>query len=527
MTQLTNLLEELVNSFDSKNPLQIFLKVLHLSWKIWQEVSQFARQIDIDQLSDIKTNETYDYKICSNKTNLSEKKKIEIEKDLKWVITSLIYDFLGKDKIWQFKKEIKWIDFLSDEYFKKFAEIKGTTSFSYGLFWKYPDLFEQENSKEIIFDYYRNEFDKIDYKNDCFYYKNENYDLEKTYEDILSNQEYNQEIISKLKEISWEKELPKKFSTLKNKKPEVESILKNWIFQAKFKKHIENEVKKFFKRYSQAQLGYEIYSNLQKLKSYILEIYNSGILYLFRNLIIKKIAENSNNSLTKNKWYKLMKNMIIYGLSENNLEQQKLKDFFETLEKKSQEVNKQKAFRNFEWFYLGIFTFVLALGINNIFFKGEFTNEIIWIALVILVGYVVYLVVSNKKALSWIAGLVMLVFVVSFLISKVNIWNLATAILSTKDEKIIVITWKDRQFIGTEREISSNYYLWNAVNEIYQTYKEKIWLSLNSKQKQKLFNLVIEEYSKKSKINPSNIPNWYKINMQLLENIFLEKLQSL
>jgi len=523
---LATLLEDLVNSFELKNPLQIFLKVLHLSWKIWEEVSQVAKQIDIDWLSDIKTIKTYKYKICSDKIVFSEENNIEIEVDLKWVIISLIYDFLGKEEIEKFRKETKWLDFLSDEYFKKFAEMKKSDSFSYGLFSKYPNLFEQKNSEKIIFNYYKAEFDKINYKNGCFYYKEEKYELDKTYKDILTYPQYHQKIIKKLLETAWLKKLPKEFSFLKEKNPETKNILKLRIFQNKIKKHVKKEVKKIYTKFAIEELKYKIYSNFKQFKDYILKIYDSTILFLFRNLIIKKIAENTNSKLIKSKWYKLMKNMIIYWLSENNLEKHRLKEFFEILENKIKEINKKRYVPDIEILYLLAFIFIFE--INFFFLKWIYTKEIIWVGLILLTLYVGYLIILNKKLLLKIWGWV---FILSFFVLfsfKTNISTIAGSDISrNKKNKLIIIDRKDRQFIGATREISSNYYLWNAVNEIYQTYKKKFWLSLDLNHKQKLFNLVIEEYSKKSKINPNNIPDWYKINMQLLENIFLEKVKNL
>ena len=266
----------------------------------------------------------------------------------------------------------------------------------------------------------------------------------------------------------------------------------------------------------------EVILNFYELKDFIVSIYSSPILSIFSNMIINKFSLKSKKDLLFDNDYKLLKYFVTYVCPINDIEGLYVRKFFEDFEKNfnsTMKIQKMSIFRNM--FALVFVSNIFLIFLDFLFFESNFLDVILAVDILFIILYFVYLLSNFKNIVLWLLVSILWIFAFNFDFS-----SLKTSLLDSgaKDNtSFIVLDFNNLYFDWEKRLILSDYYLWNAVWEVMSRYSE-LWINFSWKQKVKIISEISWEYL--WDLDSENLPYWYEIDLGEIEKIFLQKIKS-
>ena len=475
---------------EGKNIFSIFYTIINEWYKISSNFNNFVNSIDFD-------------------------KKIDSNNEY-WILYDLFWKEIEK------YKNNKKIDFLFN--FDKSWNWQKQT-FEEWILKDYPDLFSFNDidKKITILNYYKTinndnnklnklvlnklwEFDLIDLKNE------EKYTHKETLKHII-NLNHSENNFKDERKIYFDKineiisiKVKKEQINLFLKDENINKLLKNEEIKKILDEYIEdkintekNEVKKisidYFDKILKEVYGKKVILEYIKIKDFIISIYSSTFLSIFSGFIIKKIIKNLDNNFIGKNNYRILKYVVIYIVSKNDMEWYYTQKFFKEFEKEYNKFNQKYKKKN---------ELIKSKNKEKIynFLKS---NKILSI---LSFSFWIFLTISFIYSSS----------INNYLKSSVNDINISNK------PKIILLNENNLYFSWITLEVWKDKYLWNMTNNIFDKYFKKKWINFSQNKKNKLIDNIVKKYlwEKKSE----KLPLWFKVEMSKLEIIFQEEISK-
>lgn len=410
INNLSWILEDFIKEIEKKNPVWILFNLLNSSIKISDELNNFIAGIELNSESNKSVIDSLAYDLIwkdNFKIILDTKKdtwyklnNLEKIKELKKILENekinLNSIWTINFKEWFFKDNyelLKDIDNLNKNFntseikakIEKYYEID-----IYDLIWAIKDIYNaceknKNNSKKkdinIEEEYYNKLTDFYKELNNLFLIKNKEINKDKVIKDKLKD---NNDVILKL--IQYRKDI-------------------NYIYDAKINSKI-SEVK--FKL---------VLFNAIILKDFIVSIYQSPILKLFSNIIIKKLILKTNKDLIKQDNYKILKYITLYISPKDRLETFWVEQFFKEFEEQSlykiDIIKKMKGRYDFNNLFMLLFvSTVFIIFWNFLLLDNKYFDTIIISFIWFFIFYMLYQFTNMTKIIFWfIVSLTFLLFI--------------------------------------------------------------------------------------------------------------------
>ncbi|MBW7954290.1 hypothetical protein H3C61_00555 [Candidatus Gracilibacteria bacterium] len=480
----------ILEKIEGKNFFSIFLTIINEGHKISSSFNSFVNSINFD--NKLESNNEY----------------------------GILYDLFGEDKKIKKRKKI-------DNLFNSNKSIKWIKqTFKEGILKDYPDLFSFNDIEKTItiFNYYKskdkdkkleklilNKSGEIDLTNEEIKKIKEKYKAEKELKNIINlnlagentSRDERKTYFDKINEISSIKVEKDKINDLLKdeniikllKNEEIKNIVDEYI-EYKInneKDNIKKSSLNYFDNILKEVEGKKVILEYIKIKDFIVSIYSSTFLSIFSGFIIRKIIKNLDNNFIDTNNYRILKYVVIYIVSKNDMEGYYTQKFFKEFEDEYKNFNKKFEER-------------------NKLIKSENKEKI-------------YNFVKSKKVISILSFCFGILLTLSY-IYGVNISNYIkssvndTNLLNKKE--IILISNDNLYFSGITLEVGNDGYLWNMTNNIFDKYLKEKGINFSQNRKNELNDNITKKYLLEK--NAEKLPIGFKIDMGKLEKIFQEEI---